>query len=201
MGIEERKRRERENLRKSILTAAEDLFLQEGYANVSMRKIAKKIEYSPATIYNYFKNKSDLLSNLVQDYYRDFMKKAKVILKNSNEKPYETLKAYLILYINSGLDNPNHYKLLTGHFPNFQISIPLEESAGYKSYLKLKELLKLCIEKEIFKEIDLTLAAQSIWTSVYGITSLMTVRPSFPWVEKDKLIDHTVNTILNGLKK
>ena len=46
MGIRERQSRETRNgFRRKILNAA-PLFLNEGYANVSMRKIAEQIEYS-----------------------------------------------------------------------------------------------------------------------------------------------------------
>lgn len=47
MGIRERQSRERDTVRRKILNAARTLFLSDGYANVSMRKIADQIEYSP----------------------------------------------------------------------------------------------------------------------------------------------------------
>ena len=51
MGIKERQTRQKEMLRQEILDAARNLFIKDGYENVSMRKIAEKIEYSPTTIY------------------------------------------------------------------------------------------------------------------------------------------------------
>ncbi len=53
MGTKERRTREKEELRRQIIAAARELFVNEGYENVSMRKIADKIEYSPTTIYLY----------------------------------------------------------------------------------------------------------------------------------------------------
>jgi AcrR family transcriptional regulator len=53
MGIKERKAREKQNVREEILDAARTLFVKEGYEQVSIRKIAEKIEYSPGTIYLY----------------------------------------------------------------------------------------------------------------------------------------------------
>ena len=58
MGIPERKERHRQDLRQRILEAAEELFVQDGYENVSMRGIAEKIEYSPTTLYRIFRNKA-----------------------------------------------------------------------------------------------------------------------------------------------
>ncbi|MGE3707473.1 MAG: helix-turn-helix domain-containing protein, partial [Vicinamibacterales bacterium] len=48
MGIKERHERDREAVRRAILDAARELFVTEGYGNVSIRKIAERIEYSPA---------------------------------------------------------------------------------------------------------------------------------------------------------
>ena len=57
MGVLERRAREKEALRARILDAATSCFVEEGYENVSIRKIAERIEYSPATIYLYLRTK------------------------------------------------------------------------------------------------------------------------------------------------
>ena len=55
------KESEREDIRALVLAKAKKLFLEEGYSNITMRRIAKEIGYTPGTIYLYFKNKEDLL--------------------------------------------------------------------------------------------------------------------------------------------
>src|SRR6478672_1258603 len=67
MGIKERQERDREAVRRSILDAARELFVSEGYRNVSIRKIAEKIEYSPAAIYGYFPSKDDIFYALAEE--------------------------------------------------------------------------------------------------------------------------------------
>src|SRR5438045_8917576 len=67
MGIKERQERDREAVRRSILDAARDLFVTEGYRNVSIRKIAEKIEYSPAALYGYFPSKDDIFYALAEE--------------------------------------------------------------------------------------------------------------------------------------
>ena len=56
MGIAGREVREKSAHRQAILTAAQHLFNEQGFEKVSMRNIAEAIEYSPATIYLYFKD-------------------------------------------------------------------------------------------------------------------------------------------------
>src|SRR2546428_6220583 len=70
MGIKERQERDREAVRRAILDAARDLFVSEGYDNVSIRKIAERIEYSPAAIYGYFPSKDDIFFALAEEGFR-----------------------------------------------------------------------------------------------------------------------------------
>src|SRR5438874_212101 len=70
MGIKERQVRDREAVQRAILDAARDLFVREGYEQVSIRKIAERIEYSPAAIYGYFPSKDDLFFALAEEGFR-----------------------------------------------------------------------------------------------------------------------------------
>lgn len=70
MGVKERHEREREAVARGILDAARELFVAEGYRNVSIRKIAEKIEYSPAALYSYFPSKDDIFLALAEEGFR-----------------------------------------------------------------------------------------------------------------------------------
>ena len=70
MGTKERQQRDRDRIRQAILTAARELFVSEGYRHVSMRKIADRIEYSPAAIYSYFPSKDDIFFALTEEGFR-----------------------------------------------------------------------------------------------------------------------------------
>lgn len=60
MAISDRKKREKEQRIQSIIDAAEKLFFEKGYDNVSMNDIAQEVELNRATIYIYFENKEAL---------------------------------------------------------------------------------------------------------------------------------------------
>jgi AcrR family transcriptional regulator len=70
MGIKERHERDRDAVHRAILDAARELFVSEGYNNVSIRKIAERIEYSPAAIYSYFPSKDDIFYALAEEGFR-----------------------------------------------------------------------------------------------------------------------------------
>src|ERR1700682_917156 len=70
MGIKERHERDREATSRAILDAARELFVAEGYQQVSIRKIAERIEYSPAAIYGDFPSKDDIFFALAEEGVR-----------------------------------------------------------------------------------------------------------------------------------
>src|SRR2546427_6798677 len=99
MGVMERKAREREELKQQILDAARELFVREGYENVSMRKIAEKIEYSPATIYTYFKDKDEILDCLCEETFLHLHEHKLTVLREVNGDAVEALKKGMETYI------------------------------------------------------------------------------------------------------
>src|SRR2546425_11460797 len=109
MGVIERKVLEKQELKQQILDAARELFVREGYENVSMRKIADKIEYSPATIYTYFKDKDDILDCLCEETFLKLHLEKLAAVQRMKGDTLELLKKGMETYIRFGLDHPEHY--------------------------------------------------------------------------------------------
>jgi AcrR family transcriptional regulator len=59
--MSEKRHKNKEAFRREILDAAREVFSVDGYGNFSMRKLARRIGYSPTTIYLYFRDKDELL--------------------------------------------------------------------------------------------------------------------------------------------
>jgi AcrR family transcriptional regulator len=72
MASRTRYSRDRDAMRRAILGAARRLFVREGYAQVSMRRIAERIDYSAAALYLYFPAKADILFALAEDGLQRF---------------------------------------------------------------------------------------------------------------------------------
>src|SRR5680860_149798 len=70
MGIVERREREKEALRTRIVEAARDIVSEAGLEALSMRALAERIEYSPATLYLYFRDKDELIREVVFEGFR-----------------------------------------------------------------------------------------------------------------------------------
>ncbi|MBU2252071.1 MAG: TetR/AcrR family transcriptional regulator, partial [Proteobacteria bacterium] len=65
MGLEERRKRERENRKNAILKAARKLFFEKGFRQVTVENIARKAEFSKGSIYLYFNSKEEIYSQIL----------------------------------------------------------------------------------------------------------------------------------------
>src|ERR1700730_11086394 len=110
MGVQERREREKKELKQEILDAARDLFVREGFENVSMRRIAEKIEYSPTTIYLYFEDKASLLFAICEETSARLAKRMAALTKASPD-PVKPLRGGCRAYVDFGLKYPNHYRV------------------------------------------------------------------------------------------
>ncbi|MBY9078233.1 TetR/AcrR family transcriptional regulator [Paenibacillus sp. HN-1] len=107
--MKERKEREREKQRELILQAADEIFAQEGLEKLSIRKIADKIEYSPAIIYHYFENKEDILNHLMTRGYGKLMSSLSSSAQDGQDDPEIRLRKLMRSYIEAALDMPDEY--------------------------------------------------------------------------------------------
>src|SRR5207342_1954591 len=106
MGIKERQERDREAVRRAILDAARDLFVSEGYANVSIRKIADRIEYSPAAIYGYFASKDDIFFALAEEGFRLMYGGGDAAASLKGLPPLERIRAMLWRFYEYSCEHP-----------------------------------------------------------------------------------------------
>ncbi len=201
MTISDRKQREKTEMENLILNAAMELFLNEGYENVTIRKIAEKIEYSPTTIYLYFKDKSEIFFTLQKMAFREFNK---VQLETSGIKdPIERFKAHGKSYIKFAIDNPGYYDLMfIMKEPLRNISNPEEWQDGMNAYDYLKQNISELMKCGFLPESDIEVAAFSIWSFVHGIASLIIRRGMiFPKEYIDKLVDASLIYFFNDMIK
>lgn len=93
MTITERKEREKEQKKMQIISAAEKLFFQSGYDQVSMDEIAREAELSKGTIFFYFKNKEALFITIVLRGIRLFHQMVNDACMAHGNLPFDQLTA------------------------------------------------------------------------------------------------------------
>jgi AcrR family transcriptional regulator len=110
MGTKERQDRERQAVTTSILSAARDLFVAEGYQNVSIRKIAERIEYSPAAIYSYFPSKDDIFLALAAEGFHRLDEKVHAAMKTDD--PLDNVRACWWAFYEFSQEQPAYFQLM-----------------------------------------------------------------------------------------
>jgi AcrR family transcriptional regulator len=110
MGTRERHDRERLAVRGKILGAARELFIAEGFRHVSMRKIAERIEYSPAAIYSYFPSRDDIFIALFEEGFR--LMEAEPDGADACSDALDALRAMLLGYYRFARRHPQYFELM-----------------------------------------------------------------------------------------
>jgi AcrR family transcriptional regulator len=212
MGTKERRERERDELRTKILDAARDLFVNEGYDAVSMRKIADAIEYSPTSIYVHFEDKAALMQELCA---HDFQSLAHVFHDLAKiEDPIERIRQTGHTYIRFAVSHPNHYRFMF-MTPHAQIHGEEQMQEMYEkdenknnpnenSYLFLQLACEQAIrEGRLRRELtDSQLVAQTFWAAVHGVASIEVTFKQDPWLKLAEVEERTatmVEGIIRGL--
>ena len=183
---QQRREREKQAVREKILEAARELFVKLGYEAVTMRQIAEKIEYTPTAIYFHFQDKQALINELCAI---DFLKLAKTFSGLAEVKnPYERLTASGFAYLEFGLKNPNHYRLIfmTPHpFQSPQQNKLIRRgNPAEDAYAFLRATVIECIAAGHFRKEyrDPEMVAQLLWAAIHGIVALHIARGNDTWI-------------------
>lgn len=210
MGITERKEKQKTELRRQILEASMKLFVEEGFEKVSLRKIAELIEYSPTTVYLYFKDKNEILFHLHQEGFRRMQEYNTNLLSIAN--PLLRLHQMGENYLRFGMENPEYYDLM------FLQKAPMEAldcanpgcdwEEGDKALDALRQIIRECMDKQLIAPFDINATAMAIWAMVHGLVSL-SIRDRFDkLVPRDQVfgmmqqsLNWLLNTMDNTLKK
>jgi len=170
MGIAERKELEKEIMRKRILEAAMKLFLSEGYEKTSIRKIADAIEYSPATVYLYFKDKTAIftaLQKIAFDLFYDTM--AESLKVKDMKKRLDRLGEQ---YFKFSMEHPEYYDLM------FIMNAPIAQDADL-NYMDLRalnlltETINEVSKQKGKKSLDVEATTFLLWGFTHGFASLI----------------------------
>ncbi len=204
MGTKERRARHKTELRARILDAARELFLTEGVERVSMRRIAERVEYSPKTLYLYFKDKGEILYHLCEEAFRK-LEVETAYLERSSDDPELVLRKGLRLYVEFGLANPHDYRISflspSKDYPyQSHDQLPVD-SVARTMHRRFGDLLRKGMALGLFREGDPLMLTHVLWAGVHGVTVALIYEPDFKWVDREQFIDETIDALIRGIKK
>jgi AcrR family transcriptional regulator len=203
MGIKERHTRERENVRIAILSAARTLFLTEGYANVSMRKIAERIEYSPGAIYSYFASKEDIFFALAEEGLQ-FLRThcASDADVPAPSAPIEQVRGALWRFYTFSTVQPEYFSLIFVDKAVPRISRDWERFSFVRELRQeIERHIQECIDTGVFPSAS---SAPSVFrvlsTAVYGASVFRLSNRLAPDEDADALAHDVLDATLAGLQ-
>jgi AcrR family transcriptional regulator len=191
MGISDRKKREKAKMRKLILDTANALFSKGGLENISIRKIADKIEYSPATIYLYFKDKDEIINSLRDASINDFLQKLEEY--SFIKDHFGRLKNLSNSWVDFAISYPQKYNLLLNQ------NEKIEED---KIFTYLSEILFKTISDNRIQRMPVKEATTIVISFLHGL-SQMFMKGKFSLrskAEQKEYAENIIGRFLNSLK-
>ena len=180
-----------------LLNVATNLFYQKGYPNTTIREIGQKAGISNSIIYHYFKNKEEMLFEIIQVSSTDLID-ALVKIQQGIKDPVECLKEMLKTHMVAWcLKRKKETKIIVAD--DYWLTGKRREANRatqrqiYKLYLnKLEELSR----KRLLKPVDLKVLAFTIFGAINSF---------FRWyreggsLSKDDVADNVIDIVFRGL--
>ncbi len=167
-----------EQVKEKILAAALDVITREGYANLSMRNIAKRTGMTAANLYNYFPSKDALYLTLLKRAFEKLYS-ALSSLTLSGKTPLEKLLNVGEAYINFAIKNKNYYEvMLMTSAPRYTDFVGTDaeklasesKKTGLKVFNFILKLLREAFSGTPEQEARINLIR--LWSTLHGIVSL-----------------------------
>ncbi|AIQ13140.1 TetR/AcrR family transcriptional regulator [Paenibacillus durus] len=196
---QERQERERDEMRQAILDAAGLIAAEEGLDGLSIRKIAKHIEYSPGIIYHYFSGKEAIIEQLLKHGYLEMVSDLNAI-SNKETQPEFVFAQTMRRFIETSLADGVRYRdIMLNESPSVlsHTAVLFRGAASEREALNLlfRQLCSFGHLKE--KDEDyLERTAQVIWSGAFGLILRLTVEKDLPVEQKERLINHYLETTL-----
>jgi len=199
LSREERQQHARATTRRAILDAALSLFVSDGYAQVSIRNIAAKVEYSPGAIYSYFKSKDEIFFALAEEGFR--LLGAAQLQQAPSDHPLDDIRAAAWRFYEFSKVQPQYFALvfLDRRVPRI--------GREYERFTFMSELrsrvrtqMQRCIDEGIFPStVDANVGLRLIWAPILGIAALR-LSERCRADEADDLILDAIDTTIAGLQ-
>lgn len=198
MGIAERKIRQKEEFRASILAAAWLQVLTDGWQSLSIRKIADAIEYSIPVIYNHFENKEAILLEFAKE---GFQKLADALqeVKNQHVEPAVQLEAMAHAYWDFAFEHKEYYQLMFG------LGIPACEQVNQIAEMKNMTVVMISTIQETIKassnpQGDFFLKYHTYLSILHGLVSIQMIRKDDkPNEENRRILQDAVSGFIKSM--
>jgi AcrR family transcriptional regulator len=209
LGSPEKRKKEKENKKNTILKAARKLFFDRGFKFVTVDSIAAKAGVSKGSIYLYFDSKEEIYAQVLIADNIELNKNIKIF--STREAPAaELLLEFSQIYINYFLDHNELFRILmTFMLQTEQMNLTQEQNTELiRTTNDNIKVISTIIQKgidsgEFTPIIDIRQAQNAIWGLFNGIISLYLFMGN-PAKRADRIhsmVKDSLNIFIKGLKK
>jgi AcrR family transcriptional regulator len=186
--------------RGEILDAAKQLFVEEGYAATTIRRIAAKLGVSSTALYVYFPDKDAILVEICDITFAGLIAELDEVRRDATD-PLDALARCLEQYIRFGLRHPNEYELtfVTRRAKELQKLKPENEKLGMQAFGRFYDCVDAVVGAGLTNESDTRRLTHQLWAAIHGLVVLLLLKSEFPWTEVNSLIDGHVRMLLRGV--
>ena len=196
----ERLARQRQAVRRTLLKAAEALLREQGYEGFSLRALAGRVGYTPTTVYLYFKDKDDLVFEVVCEGFKQFDAALRRAVSGARD-PWHRLINIGRAYIAFGLSHPMHYRLMFMQRPAFLTrQRPDNQQSVMETFGLVVQAVARAIDAGVLKPGDPQRYCYTFWAGVHGIVALALSAPDWKRSRAWELADVFFPMIRDGLR-
>lgn len=137
-AAQERKEKIQAEFKNQMLQAAEKVIIRRGYRAATMDEIAREAEFSKASLYKYFRNKGEILLEIILQYIEEIRARMAEI-QHSSLEPEEKLKQMIqaILEIQSRKENISRMFILDKNLRDFMHRLFTQDNRDFQQALKI----------------------------------------------------------------
>ncbi|GCE49982.1 TetR family transcriptional regulator [Thermosporothrix hazakensis] len=167
---QQRRERERRELRQAILDAACAIAAQDGWQAVTIRKVAERVEYSPGSIYSYFDSKEAMLETLVKEGFDRLAAQLQAALPTNADAETQLL-TLCASYWDFAWRFPELYQVMhsLGGAP---FSFPDNPFKEWEAFRLSYELFDRWLQEHELPSTDGMEKVEAIWGLLHGLISL-----------------------------
>jgi AcrR family transcriptional regulator len=209
MGLEDRRKREKDQRRSAILNAARKLFFEKGFRYVTVENIARKAELSKGSIYLYFRSKEEIYTQILLNDIDKFNKKSSLIFQNGKSAA-ELVMDFAFIYVDFFLNDRELFRIMMTfmlHTEDMNLAETVNQhiiEVTNNTVKIIETILQQGIEKGEFpSDINLRLSRNAMWGLLNGIISLhlFTGKEAHKEERIRSAVKASLDIFINGLRR
>jgi AcrR family transcriptional regulator len=185
-----------QEVRARVVDAARGLFALEGFAAVSMRRIAAQAGCSTMSLYGYFRSKNDLLRHIWEDFFAELFARIERAAREGSAE--QRLRRACAVYVDYWCDHPERYRMVYLNQDQAEAGEQLyvEASPIVERFDLFRRLVQAAQAEGAAHGGDPQLLGEALLCSLLGICHSLVTIPEYPWKPRARLLDAVLVQVL-----